>query len=260
MTAATKSAPAESILATLAKPEPSRLNELPALFHEMLESIEHYSSQASKVIYRELETLSRFIADANAEIVAIRPKEICDLHLPAAADELDAVVGHTEQATNTIFAAVEAIEAVLPEMPAETSAKVTDAVTQIYEACSFQDITGQRIAKVVRAMQEVQSRVGSLLVAFADGQGTSAVSTPADGSSGPALPSKASSQADIDALMNGTAAAPANQDDIDAMFDAPKPAGATLHRLDGKVELHGPQLPKSAPNQADIDALFKSLG
>src|SRR5262249_11591417 len=114
------------------KAEPTRLTELPALFHEMLESIEHYSSKASQVIYRELEGLSAFIADANKEIIAIRPKEICDLHLPGAADELDAVVGHTEQATNTIFSAVEAIEGALGEMPAETAAKVTDAVTQIY--------------------------------------------------------------------------------------------------------------------------------
>jgi hypothetical protein len=33
-----------------------------------------------------------------------------------------------------------------------------------------------------------------------------------------------------------------------------------MHRLDGAVELHGPQLPKHAPNQDDIDALLKSLG
>jgi chemotaxis protein CheZ len=292
------------------RPEPTRLTELPALFHEMLQSIEHYSSKASQVIYKELEGLSHFIADANKEIIAIRPKEICDLHLPGAADELDAVVGHTEQATNTIFAAVEAIEGALADMPEETAAKVTDAVTQIYEACSFQDITGQRIAKVMRAMQEVQRRVGGLLVAFGDSQEEvrpGSVAAAAGHVSGPQLPQRASSQADIDALLNGAApagseasqgdvdamfaAAPAKpgkqegQADIDAMFAAPAakpakaesqadidamfaaaapkpatPANGALHRVDGNVALHGPQLPKNAPNQADIDALLNSLG
>ncbi len=218
-------------------PELTRLAEIPALFHEMLESIQRYSAQASQVIRGELEALSRFIAEANAEITAVRPNEICDLHLPGAADELDAVVGHTEQATNTIFAAVEAIEAALPEMPPETAARVTAAVTRIYEACSFQDITGQRITKVMRALREVQRRVGSLLVGFGDGQPALA----AGGQGAPAGAPPLTSQADVDALLVGAAA---------------RPAGGGACRRDGEVALHGPQLPRHAPGQADIDALL----
>jgi chemotaxis protein CheZ len=169
------------------------IGDVPVLFQEMMESIQYY------------------IAEANAEIVAIKPKEICDLHLPGAADELDAIVAHTEQATNQIFGAVEAIEAVTAELDPAAAEKITEAVTQIYEACSFQDLTGQRIAKVLRALREVQSRVGSLLVAFGNqelgGSGDSATrSLPTDGRDGgilhgPALPAAAPNQADIDALF-----------------------------------------------------------
>jgi chemotaxis protein CheZ len=31
---------------------------------------------------------------------------------------------------------------------------------KIFEACSFQDITGQRVAKVVETLQMIESRVG----------------------------------------------------------------------------------------------------
>jgi chemotaxis protein CheZ len=267
MTAAPQTAALETRVGPLPQPG-SHMTEISALFHEMLESIEHYSAQASGVIYRELETLSRVIAEANDEIVAIRPKEIWDEHMPGATDELDAVVGHTEEATNTIFGAVEAIEGVLAEMPPETAAKVTDAVTQIYEACSFQDITGQRIAKVIRALKEVQTRVGTMLVAFGSPKASGTAPANGDGASmnGPQLPQKASSQADIDALLGSTPAAapkPADQGDIDALFSAPAPKAASPKAASPKDDAslkNGPQLPQHAPNQADIDALLAKLG
>jgi chemotaxis protein CheZ len=86
--------------------------------------------------------------------------------------------------------------------------KINEAVTQIYEACSFQDLTGQRIAKVLRALREVQSRVGSLLVAFGNKvpEPEGSKSLPTDGRDGgilhgPALPAAAPNQADIDAMF-----------------------------------------------------------
>jgi chemotaxis protein CheZ len=39
-------------------------------------------------------------------------------------------------------------------------------VTSIYEACSFQDITGQRITKVVRMLKSIETRVDALVAAF----------------------------------------------------------------------------------------------
>src|SRR3546814_4135899 len=46
--------------------------------------------------------------------------------------------------------------------------QVSAAVTSIYEACGFQDITGQRITKVVTALQKIESKVEALLQAFGD--------------------------------------------------------------------------------------------
>ncbi len=46
--------------------------------------------------------------------------------------------------------------------------RLTDPVTAIYEACSFQDITGQRIGKVVGALRQIEFKVEGLLAAFGD--------------------------------------------------------------------------------------------
>ena len=45
----------------------------------------------------------------------------------------------------------EVLERLVPDLPAAPAARIGEAVTRIYEACSFQDITGQRIAKVAAA-------------------------------------------------------------------------------------------------------------
>ena len=48
-------------------------------------------------------------------------------------------------------------------MPA---AKLQDAVTRIYEACSFQDITGQRITKVVTTLKVIEEKVAHIISTF----------------------------------------------------------------------------------------------
>ena len=45
------------------------------------------------------------------------------------------------------------------DVPSEVSTKLMDITTGIYEACNFQDITGQRITKVVTALQQIEGKV-----------------------------------------------------------------------------------------------------
>ncbi|MEH6475599.1 MAG: protein phosphatase CheZ, partial [Sneathiella sp.] len=80
-------------------------------------------------------------------------------------------VGDTETATNTILAAVETIEdkneslelnATDPD-ELEITQAISKAVMKIYEACSFQDITGQRISKVVGTLKFVEDRIATMI-------------------------------------------------------------------------------------------------
>ena len=163
-------------------------------------------------LYAELGSLAKYIANAKAEISLLRPDEICDQHLPTASDELDAIVGATEQATNGILEAVETIEGLTQEMTPEVAEKVTEAVTRVYESCNFQDITGQRVTKVVKTLQQIEASVVGLLAAFGDESSPTdkpAAPAPAEAAedhellNGPQLPGEATSQADIDALLAG---------------------------------------------------------
>ena len=163
-------------------------------------------------LYAELEGLSRFIRHAKAEIAALRPDEIQDKHLPTATDELDAIVGSTEQATNVILDSVEKIEKASTSLEGESKDAIGTAITDIYEACNFQDITGQRINKVVRTLKQIEEKVAGLVKAFGDEidraagvAQTHAAAPAADADkallNGPQLPGNANSQADIDALF-----------------------------------------------------------
>ena len=180
----------------------------------VMKSISGDLSAVNMKLYAEIESLARFINKAKAEIAAMRPDEIKDEHLAAASDELEAIVGSTEQATNTIFEAIETIEALTPNMNSEMAETVTSAVTSVYEACGFQDITGQRITKVVKALQHIESNLGGLLEAFGqEFEGVAAAPKPSSKPkaeadrpddhlmNGPQLPDEAISQADIDALL-----------------------------------------------------------
>jgi chemotaxis protein CheZ len=107
----------------------------------------------------ELEALGREVARAKSEIAALRVDDINASHSPAATDELDAVVEHTAEATNEILDSCETLEALQPQLSGAAAEVVAAAVTRIYEACSFQDITGQRIGKVVAALKAIERRV-----------------------------------------------------------------------------------------------------
>ncbi|NNC27557.1 chemotaxis protein, partial [Salinisphaera sp. USBA-960] len=81
-----------------------------------------------------------------------------------ASNELDAIVTKTESATQEILAAAEAIQETawtLRENGAdEESCDDIDArATEIFMACSFQDLTGQRTQKIVQVLQYLESRI-----------------------------------------------------------------------------------------------------
>lgn len=79
--------------------------------------------------------------------------------------ELEAVVQATETAADTILEAAEAIQAWLDHgaRDAEAIAALTERVNAIFQACSFQDLTGQRIRRAIRQLQQVESMLEGLM-------------------------------------------------------------------------------------------------
>ena len=154
----------------------------------------------------EVEELGRTIAAAKCEIAALRMDEITESHIPFATDELDAIVEHTASATNIILASCETLDALADRADAEHAAKLQDVTTRIYEACSFQDITGQRISKVVSTLKAIEEKVASILATF--GRSVNKADSRIDPTAeedallnGPQLPAAAMGQSDIDRLL-----------------------------------------------------------
>jgi chemotaxis protein CheZ len=181
--------------------------EIAAIVESIMSRLAGDLTAADLKLYTELEQLARFIQNARSEIAQVKPQEINASDIPSATDELDAVVGATEEATGTILDACEKISDVTGTLPPEVATQLNDAVTRIYEACNFQDITGQRITKVVKTLKHIEERVSAMLRAFGDELAkhapAAAAAAPKDSDllNGPQLPDDAKKQAEIDAIL-----------------------------------------------------------
>ena len=162
----------------------------------------------------EIEALASTVANARAEIAALGADDINESHIPSATDELDAIVAHTATATDSILECCEKIDTITSRLTPEDASMMQDVVTRIYEACSFQDITGQRITKVVGTLKAIEAKVAHIMDVFQPGPGAERievvaatrkeVAAPDAASSllnGPQLPTNAMDQSDIDALL-----------------------------------------------------------
>jgi len=91
--------------------------------------------------------------------------------MPRVAHELNAVVEGTERATQKILAAAEEIDAAANNLSAALNGRIEqglaqdiqDHVIKIFEACNFQDLIGQRVAKVLATLNFVEDHIGRVL-------------------------------------------------------------------------------------------------
>jgi len=120
-------------------------------------------SSAQVKIAWELEQLAKQIDGLYEELSSFNASAIKGNHLPKAHDELAEVVQATADATSTIMDACDVINKAAEGLPPEKAEAITGGVMNIYEACSFQDITGQRITKVVKTLKVIEERIDSLI-------------------------------------------------------------------------------------------------
>ena len=105
-------------------------------------------------------------------------QEIAALHVNAfgptparVTRELDAVVESAERATQQILGAAEDIDdaantlsaSLTREQEQSLALDIQDNVLRIFEACNFQDLTGQRIAKVMTTLKFVEERIAHMI-------------------------------------------------------------------------------------------------
>ncbi len=110
-------------------------------------------------------------------------------------NELEAVVVATEQAANSIMEAAEAI-ADWASSGQKDPAALLSKVNDIFEACTFQDLTGQRLRRAIEHLQSVETMLDRLVTPQAAAVEAAKPVITSTGGSGPDI-----DQAEIDRLL-----------------------------------------------------------
>jgi chemotaxis protein CheZ len=122
-------------------------------------------------IKTELVVIESAITQTKQELATIHVGGFTSADMSRVANELDAVVEGTEQATQAILNAVEEIDqkanalagSAACEADQTLAREIQDRVVQIFEACNFQDLTGQRITKVVATMKFIEDHIQRMM-------------------------------------------------------------------------------------------------
>ncbi len=197
-----------------------RLVEVLNISQQLVDAMQAFFGGIDTTIYGEFRYIASYIARTRQEISNLRPNDIKEERIPRAGLELDAIIRHTEDATHTIMSAAEAIMAANPLEPGYADF-VNDKVLDVFQACSFQDITGQRIRKVVETMQHIEERI-TRFVHVMGVEDAVIEETEEDRRrkklllNGPQLIGEAKKQDDVDELFGNNG--PPSQNDIDALF------------------------------------------
>ena len=181
-------------------------------------SQEHSPAQDDvRQLKTELRALSVCIQQTKAEIATIGTSDHTG-HFNVVSCELDAVVASTEQATSDILDSVERVDTLIRNIQTQTSDayvnsmidEILEKIVNVFEACNFQDITGQRITKVVKTLKFVEERVNAMIEIW----GGEAIAEAA-------VQSTQKSEDHEASLLNGPArdGDGCKQSDVDALFD-----------------------------------------
>jgi chemotaxis protein CheZ len=177
------------------------------------------TAQTDTRLRAEIFNLFQYIQRLREEIATIVNRYDGNTAFETMSDQLDAIVGSTAEATDTILASTEGIEEAVtalrtnpgPELTSALCDQITKRSMETMEACSFQDITGQRVSKIVRSIRFIEERVEALAdlwrrdeietlstgLPTADGQAVEGLKL-----EGPQLPGAAISQDEIDKLFD----------------------------------------------------------
>lgn len=210
------------------------LKDVMVLAELMVGSMQSFFEALDSTVYTELREIADYISNAKEEIRNLQANDIKNNRIPEAGKVLDEIVKSTEDATHTIMEQAELLMAADTEDAKAYQAQVNDAVMQIFEACSFQDLTGQRISKIVETLNFIDHRIGRLAEVIGGGDAevhlTELEAAREERKKknilhGPQSAEDAISQSDVDSVLDGSAGSDdgevdeTSQDDIDALFD-----------------------------------------
>lgn len=201
----------------------AQVMEVLKLAQQLTDTMQLFFGSLDRSIHEEFTYIANYISKTREEISRLRPNDIKEQRIPVAGAELEAVVTDTEKATETIMSEAEAVLCMDADGDPEAyKAAVDEAMMKIIESCSFQDLAGQRVSKVVSSLRHVENRVSR----FAQTMGVHDAEADEEETSeaerrkklhlnGPAIGGPEKEQDEVDEILKSDL----DQGAIDALFD-----------------------------------------
>ncbi len=171
-----------------------------------------------QLVKNEVHALSYSIQETKEEVAALYRSAETDTRMTVVQHELDGVVAATANATSQIIESMEQIDEAAASIQKSTendylrslAETIADQVTSVFEACNFQDLTGQRLGKVVNTLKYVEERVEKIIKIWGE-----------DDINAVDLPDAPKGLDDLDKIIDKKSVnvERVSQDDIDKMFD-----------------------------------------
>jgi chemotaxis protein CheZ len=184
--------------------------DMGGMFAELRGFIDRRIAELSAEVHATVQLVDYSEENLSGQLTRIHEQIASLVAIPAATTrnsgvELEAVVQATEAAANTIMEAAETIQAWLDgdKQDAASLRLVSEKVSSIFEACSFQDVTGQRIRRAIQHLQQVEQMLEGMIPGGAAPVETFTVTAMMHTVAAPEQAGPDLAQAEIDRLLNG---------------------------------------------------------
>jgi chemotaxis protein CheZ len=144
--------------------------EIAAQFDDLRRFIDRRIAELSAEVHATVQLVDYSETNLSGQLARIHEQIAGLVAIPAASTrnsgvELEAVVQATEAAANTIMEAAEAIQDWIEGGAQDKAAlqALSARVSSIFEACSFQDVTGQRIRRAIQHLQQVETMLQGMM-------------------------------------------------------------------------------------------------
>jgi chemotaxis protein CheZ len=173
-------------------------DELTPMFDELRRFVDRRIAELSAEVHGTTQLLDFSESNLSGQLTRIHDQIARVVAHPMQASrnsglELEAVVQATETAANQIMEAAEVIGELIQSgrRDAESFEVVAEKLNAIFEACTFQDVTGQRIRRAIEHLQRVETMLSDIMPA-----------TPEPEAAGTALPGGADlQQGEVDRMF-----------------------------------------------------------
>lgn len=144
------------------------LEEAEDLVKNLTDNIKLYTSSENKdELYKEVLKIKEKLKQASVDMESLVPNKIAEEDIPIVTAELSEVTKAAENATNIIIDAAENIMAITSKIKEmEIVDTINTHATKILEACNFQDISGQRVSKVLKIFDDIDRLTNNLIHSF----------------------------------------------------------------------------------------------